>query len=852
MKWGKKLIAMLMMLVCIMPCAAMPTYAVLPEESSVTDSNIYQFLKAMDIVKENETFTYVSSVSRGQFLSYAVRLYGHETYLSGYANPFTDLPKNHEYYNDIITAYYIGLVGGSDGEIRPDDDITWQEAAKILLGLLGYGALCEANGGYPNGYVVQAGKLRLFPRNVTSEKYITPSELLEVLVNTLETDICSVTTTQITNGNAEYEFEITKRETLLKATHEIYEGIGVVDANQFTTLYSGNGCGLGNVRIDGVIYSTAQFEAEQLLGHRVDYYYKIDEDERILIYATPASTDTATTLAADDISPTLTTVREIVYYDEETGDKMSRDIAANASLILNGTQTPLLQTLLCPQSGYVTLVDRDDDGEADVVLVTSYRTIRVSSVSGFDHVVVDALGGDAIVVDPNDSSYVLSIVKDGKTADFESIEKNDIISYAVSSNGKINYKQLVISSETVSGTVTKTDEKTVTIDGVDYRVASNLAQEDLLNKTGTFYLNCLGWIVDWDGGQDVAYGFLNIVGWTSGINHTLQAQIYTENDRWVELDFANHVNYNGTMMSCRDITFPEDYRQLITYTVNSEGKINMLTFATVVQTNEQWSDTEQRLIRNHVFRLSRSMESTTYRSSNKSFGGTVALNSETKVFCVPTDGSKDKEGFYMRAATGLSGDTTYKNVKCYDVDEVGVCKVCVMDSTSMKGAISTSDITVCAGVGSTVTDDGECVPSLLIWLDGEKLSMPVQAASVISSVGGINAGDIVKYSVDNKGRVVSITKYFDSSQGLEQQFITNSLYGKTTFAAGYIRACGENLIRFDAGTQFICTTTGLGTVYIYDTEEKRITTGSADDLREGIYGFGYISYLKLTTFIIFK
>lgn len=852
MKWGKKLIAMLMALVCIMPCAAMPTYAVLPEEVSVTDSSIYQFLRAMEIVKENETFTYVSSVSRGQFLSYAVRLYGHETYLSGYDNPFKDLPKNHEYYDDIITAYYIGLVGGSDGEIRPDDDITWQEAAKILLGLLGYGAVCEANGGYPNGYTVQAGQLRLFPRNVTSEKYITPSELLEVLVNTLETDICRVTITQITNGNAEYEFEITKRETLLKAVHEIYEGVGVVDANQFTTLYSGNGCGQGKVRIDGVIYSTTQFDAEELLGHRVDYYYKTDGDDRILIYATPASTDTAITFAADDISSELTTMRELVYYDEETGDKRSRDIAVNASLILNGAQMPMQKSLLCPQSGYVTLVDRDDDGEADVVLVTSYRTIRVSSVSRFDYMVIDALGGDAIVVDPKDSSYVLSIVKDGKPADFESIEKNDIISYAVSSNGKINYKQLVISSETVSGTVTETDEKKITIDGNDYRVASNLAQEDLLNKTGTFYLNYLGWIVDWDGGQDVAYGFLNIVGWTSGINHTLQAQIYTENDRWVELDFANHVNYNGKMTNCKDITFPEDYRQLITYTVNSEGKINLLNFATVVKTSEQWTDEEQKLIRNHVFRLSRSMESTRYRSSNTSFDGAVALSSETKVFCVPTDGSTDKDDFYMRAATGLSADTLYKNVKCYDVDEVGVCQVCVMDSTSMKGAISTGDLTVCAGVGSTVTDDGDCVPSLMVWMDGEKLSMPVQTASVISQVGGIRAGDIVKYSVDNKGRVVKITKYFDSSLGLEQKFVTNDLYNKTTFAAGYIRACGENRIRFDAGTQFTCTTTGLGTVYIYDTEDKRITKGSAEDLREGIYGFGYISYLKLITFIIFK
>ncbi len=67
---------------------------------------------------------------------------------------FSDVPVDHWAAGYICVASDLGVIAGDgDGAFRPDDEVTNQEAVKMLVSLLGYGPMAEQQGGYPIGYL---------------------------------------------------------------------------------------------------------------------------------------------------------------------------------------------------------------------------------------------------------------------------------------------------------------------------------------------------------------------------------------------------------------------------------------------------------------------------------------------------------------------------------------------------------------------------------------------------------------------------------------------------------------------------------------------------------------------------
>ena len=331
----------------------------------------------------------------------------------------------------------------------------------------------------------------------------------------------------------------------------------------------------------------------------------------------------------------------------------------------------------------------------------------------------------------------------------------------------------------------------------------------------------------------------------------MQAQIFTENNRWVELNFAKRFLYNGEPVNSSEFPIPAEYRQLITYTVNSEGEIKTLNTPCVVE-SPYYGEQEMTLIKNGTFRLSRTFESAGWRTNNNSFDGLVALQRDARIFAVPMDGSTDKSRFFILSAGDLSANFAYTNIKLYDVDEGGLSKVCVMDEGQMKTLNDRSNLVIVAGFAQTVTSDGEGAIALQVWVGDEKLNLPLVDESVLQKAGGLSEGDAIQYSTDNNGRVAVITKRFDVTKGLQQKYVSGGVYAAATFAAGYVRYYGNESVRFDAGSEFLFNTEKIGAVYFYDTQDKRMLKGTKDDLQVGAYCFARITYLQAYDLIIFR
>lgn len=118
--------------------AAMNTYA----DSRLTDKEIFD-LKGFGIVEgdENNELNLENDITRAEFTKVVVKLTNVDVNsYSGSGTSFLDVPKDHWAYKYIILAQDIGYVNGDGyGHFYPENKITFNEAVKVLVTVLGSG-----------------------------------------------------------------------------------------------------------------------------------------------------------------------------------------------------------------------------------------------------------------------------------------------------------------------------------------------------------------------------------------------------------------------------------------------------------------------------------------------------------------------------------------------------------------------------------------------------------------------------------------------------------------------------------------------------------------------------------------
>lgn len=88
------------------------------------------------------------------------------------AGAFADVTDSHWAYQYICAAKECGIVDGDEkGNFNPDGDVTNEEFIKMLVCLLGYGAMAEFRGGYPAGYTAIAAQ-----RGITKDMQLAVNE----------------------------------------------------------------------------------------------------------------------------------------------------------------------------------------------------------------------------------------------------------------------------------------------------------------------------------------------------------------------------------------------------------------------------------------------------------------------------------------------------------------------------------------------------------------------------------------------------------------------------------------------------------------------------------------------------
>lgn len=389
---------------------------------------------------------------------------------------FSDVDYGSE-YSQYINALAENKIISSGGEFEPERTVTVQEAATMLVRVLGYAYRAERGGEYPHGYMAEAAELDLF-KNVDIAKPVSKGAAAQMCVNALDTEIM-----RAAMYSDDTEYRATEGYTLAWHTFSIVHIKDIVDAVDITALKGSNPTGPYHISIGGIMMDAGDLDTRGFLGYEADAYCYAGDmgSEPVLKWINATKRNTQTVIAVDDITEIENgTVR---YYDENNRQRSCR-FNVMAPVIYNGAATsePFTYDLISPYEGSIRLLDNNGDGRTDVIFAEVYSDCVVDGVNIGDKKIYDRYDNkEPLSADTeSDDPFVIIYDSSGEEVFLNDIKKDDVLSvYQSRSDADQMYTEIHLSSAKVSGmleSVYESENKIyVTVGGEEYRLTKGCA-----------------------------------------------------------------------------------------------------------------------------------------------------------------------------------------------------------------------------------------------------------------------------------------------------------------------------------------------------------------------------------------
>jgi len=860
------------MLTVYMPVMAATTTFSDVENNSTFRNAIYTLADFGIILGDagSDTFRPKANISREEFSVIMTRVLG-----LGALNvtvteyPFPDVtPSTAADWSIKATkiAYDLGIIKGfEDGTFRPKENVTFEQAVKMIVCTLGYEGSAIEQGGWPNGYIAVARGFGILNNAEAPQALPASREIIAQLVaNSLEVALA--------------ETEVSESRTLLSEKLRYTEGTGVITGVEGKALKS-NASGIlaDEVQINNALkFKVGDTSAKEYFGKQVKYYYKESDEVKTLVSARLTNKNREVTVPSTLIKKLYTT--KIEYYESldntnvfetyvfETGSKLS--------VIYNGRYAAQIDPAKhTPTTGTIRLIDNDGNGLYDVVIIDKTRVCVVSSVNSVNKIVYDAyLPGENDALKLNDAKNPIdvTIVKANTVVDFNQIKKGDVllVSESDSPTGRKAYN-IEIVTNTVSGNVTSMNASygEVIISGNTYELSSeytaavngNKAEAINIGDKVTVYLDSNNKILAASVTSVAAttkYGYLIETSTPAQAekDEEVLLKVYTIDGKAVNFKGAQKIMINGSSVSYEKVPdvldstnsadekgnpinadIPEalteldskiaaeqdaakkdqliaernainsNYKraQFIKYTTNSSGAIDN------IYTLKAEGDTDKGLIRSRAYQTN-----VKYLSSGRKLGSNLTLSTTTKVMIVPSNRYETTE-YSVGTYSKLKNNATYA-FEAYDCSETNVPAVVVVYGSP--ASVGLNDPTVTFALIDSIkatSKDGESITSLTCKVDGSSKTYYTADATLLSNYV---KGDVVKLAFDAKGYIKEVAKVFkvDNPPAVGSYTYTASDRTATTNKAPYVRVVENN-----DGTNYY--TTVFGTVYAVDAERMVIS-----------------------------
>ena len=786
----KKLTSAVVAAVMTLGVMATSVFAAIPTDVIDTKyEEAAQVLGVLDIMvgdKDTSSFRPEDTIIRSEAARVAISAMGLQDVADFSNGPtkYPDVVSNHWANGYINVATTQGLVIGDDvGTFRPDSKITYAEMVTILVRALGYEPMALSKGTYPTGFLVTASNIGLTKGvSGSANEGICRGDVARLVYNALTIKLME----QVGFGG-DVKYEVVDK-TLLKDNLKVDKISGRVNAVRSSGLEGDSNLRDDQIQIDDKIYFIGDADVRNILGFNVDAYIKEDDksgDKILLTARAVEGLNKSLKIDSDDLEEIGNdeSSKYVKYWVDKDNDRNPKkvNVSKDAKIMYNG-KTGSFEDFKMINSGSITLLDSDTNGDYDVIFVNETVNYVVDEVVANTHKIVDKYNQKSLVLDPDDSNLDFTISKGVNLIELKDLKEWDVLTVTKSKDGEYIYVD--VSNEKVSGKVTELDDEKVYIGSDGYHVADNYKDAIKLNDEGTFYLDVFGKIagVDTKGTTSTNYAYLNKIDLSTGINKVIEMELFDKAGKTSVVKSASKVKVNdGANLNAEDaIKLIGEAGQLITVEKNADGEINKVYTAN----NTNGKVDEDNFSKNLVLNGAVYKEKTNSLSSG---GKRVTLNDSTVIFDIPSS-SSDTDDYSIRGLDFFINDDEY-DVVVFDMqDDLTAKAVIVTNSTGE--ADEASAIAVVDKITKTQNDDGTDIEKLYALENGKAVTYVTSESGVlVKNSGGkkvaLSQGDIIQYRKNASGEIEKITVLFDiSTKNTESENkISDDLetyYGKVT------------------------------------------------------------------------
>lgn len=674
----------------------------------------------------------------------------------------------------------LGIMSGVDeNSFCPGDTVTYVQMITSMIKFLGYDETAVRAGGYPRGYMSVSAQIGLRADGIKEDDPVTAQKAGELFKSAADIGMMCIV---YSDGTKQYK--VLEEQNYLSCYLRIVPETGIVYGNSVTNLKSEKAMELNQVELNDEIYRTDSdaYDLRDKIGYNVKAYIKtISDDEKHIVYY-EEKRNSETRISDSDISD-ITSDR-IEYYDD-SDKKAYIKFDKSAYVIYNGTLCTVYdeQTLNpfknSEKDGYISAIDNNSDGKAEVLYVHAYDSYVVENI--INNVIYNKFrSADILDLTDTDRIDIENIV--GEPIKFEQIEKNDVICVEKDMNGDI--KRIVTGIDRIISSITSYDGSSdeITIGETKYTLSnsmlnSSMASELKAGRRGEFYFNFSGKIfaVDFENYIDYELAYLTNVydNENFGENDGYTVKLFTKSGVFKRYILAETVDTGNGKVSDKTAVQRvggvgnNTVRQVVRYKLNGKDEINYMEQCSA--TNDGTSDG---LYRYPGFDGLSSRP--IYKSGMGSFGAKLLINSGTIIMEVPDDTERNDEEMYsVKRQNYFQNDSTAQLFSAFGTKKnSAVADIVICENNAVNEISTYANVVVVDKVLDSTNDDGEDIKILCGLINGKPgelsakpealLVRPVQYPAPSDSGNQKyelpRRGDALFVSQDGKG-VINYAKY---------------------------------------------------------------------------------------------
>jgi len=758
---NKRLLSFVLSIVFIYMCV--PSFSVDASTIPVYDDDYDNTMHVLNTICPDFALSNGDVTTRGEFVAaVSMALNMPERMIS--QTGFSDVSADMEYAAHIAYARDMGLVSNVD-LFYPQSPISYEQAIKIVMSACGYGKKAELTGGFPTGYIKAANDAGV-GKNLEKANgdYLSHKEAATLIFEACVTDIL-----EVTSFGDSFDYTRTEGKNIFSLYHGIHMAEGIVEANENTGLRSiSSSCPEGFITIDGNNYKYD--EETELIGKKARIFYK-DNSKNEIVCAYEC--DNVEYFFTQDDSLSLSgTVLTVQASDSDK--EIKHNLEDDYTIIYNGKCFNTLNpsSLIASLSGKLSLIDNNNNGRIDVIVIKEFEYAIAGSINEFEEKIYDKFKRNGVI---NLSEMNYSIAEEnGIKIELGELEEDDALGIALSKDNKLC--EIVRFGEKLGGTIDElTSEGKIVVSGNEYKLSSYYTE--VIKPLSKLKLGSEVILVFGDGNRviyvkeyssDIKYGFFVSAAPGSGLNSKQMVMIFGSDGKMYELNIADSMKIDG-IKKTKSEAYPiiegikdkDILLRVIKYSLNADGELK--TLYTAKQNTEgtkvfltRCEDEAQPVLYDdntkHGYVATSASSSGKLVFKNDVFYPYFTMSPECVILKVPkNEDERLNARYYSLAPTSEVKDFAASNgdsVECYgyDVDIDGASFILWPSDVGGSSTVAEeSSNAIVERLTRGVSPDGDNCYVLTLFADGkaEKYYSTQDSEAVVSTM---KPGDIVQVS----------------------------------------------------------------------------------------------------------